>query len=130
MENFLQIIGPVIAVAIGIMILAVFFKVMAAVGKKADEPAIIKLKSFFKDAEFVDVHLSGTNILKRVRVIGVSDVSQIGKGGFPYELNGMVVVEKENKKRIMIKAEAISMIVEADEEANKAPASDPVGQVS
>jgi hypothetical protein len=80
------------------MLLAVFFKIMGLFGKKADESPLIKLKGFFKDAELVDVHLGGTNILKRVRVIGVSDGSQIGKGGFPHELNGMVVLEKEDKK--------------------------------
>ncbi len=62
----------------------------------------------------MDVHLGGTNVLRKVKVVGVSDVAQIGKGGFPYELNGMVVLEKENKKRIMIKAKLISMIVESE----------------
>ena len=120
MDSFPQVFGPVIAIAVGIMILSIFFKILSRFGKQVDQPPVIKLKGFFQDAEYVDVHLGGTNVLKRVKVIGVSDASRIGKGGFPYELNGMVVLEKENKKRIMIKAKLISMIVEADDnEANQ-----------
>jgi hypothetical protein len=127
MENFSYVFGPVLAVALGIIVLSVFFKILSRFGKTKDEPALIKLKGFFKNAEFVDVHLGGANVLKKVRVIGVSDVSQIGKGGFPYELNGMVVLEKENKKRIMIKAKLITMIVESETESDQARFSEPGG---
>lgn len=115
MEKFAEFLGPILAATIGIMILAIFFKILNRIGKKADEPPLIKLKGFFKDAEFVDVHLSGSRVLEKVRLIGVSDASHTGKGAFPYELSGMVVLEKENKKRLMIKAKSINMIVESEE---------------
>ncbi len=125
MENFSYVFGPVLAVALGIIVLSIFFKVLSRFGRTKDEPPLIKLKGFFKNAEFVDVHLGGTNVLKKVKVVGVSDVSQIGKGGFPYELNGMVVLEKENKKRIMIKAKLITMIVESETASDQARCSEP-----
>ncbi len=115
MENFTEVFGPILAIAIGIMILGIFFKILNSIGKKKDEPPLIKLKGFFKNAEFVDVHISASRVLERVKVVGVTDSSRMSKGGFPYELEGMIVLEKENKKRIMIKAKSISMIVESED---------------
>lgn len=130
MENFTYVFGPVLAVVLGIIVLSVFFKVLSRFGKTKDEPPLIKLKGFFKNAEFVDVHLGGMSVLKKVRVVGVSDSYQIGKGGFPHELHGMVVLEKENKKRIMIKAKLITMIVESEIESEQATSSEPGGDAS
>lgn len=75
---------------------------------------MVKLKGFFKGAESVNIVMGGGRRLDRVKVIGVTDANSV-KGGFPYELHNMLVVEKENGKRLMIKASLIKMIEESEE---------------
>ncbi len=104
------------AFVVGLMILSLFYKLLSMIGRTKAEPPLIRMQSFFKNAEYVDLHLSGHKLLRKVKIIGVSEASQFGKGGLPFELNGMIVLERENAKRLMIKAKAIQMIVESDDE--------------
>lgn len=47
MEAFLLAFGPVLAIAIGIMLLSIFFKILGRFDRAKDEPPLVRLKSFF-----------------------------------------------------------------------------------
>ena len=80
MEMFYTTFGFVGAIVLGIVILAIFFKVLGILQAKMGAPAIIKMKGFLKDAAWINVHLAGGKLLERVRFVGFTDHSS-AKGG-------------------------------------------------
>ena len=75
MEMFYATFGFVGAVVLGIVILAVFFKLVSLLQAKMGAPAIIKMRGFLKDAAWINVHLTGGKLLERVRFVGFTVIS-------------------------------------------------------
>ena len=114
MEMFYTTFGFVGPIVLGIVILAIFFKVLGILQAKMGAPAIIKMKSFLKDAAWINVHLAGGKLLERVRFVGFTDHSSVKGGHIPYQLSNMVVLETAAGKRILIRSDAVKMIEEVE----------------
>jgi hypothetical protein len=114
MESFYETLGIIVAICIGIMILAVFFTTLSMIKRKFSKSPILKVEGFLNESKKVNLHLNRGHILKEVYFVGVVDHDQ-AKDNLPYQFVGMVVIEDSEKKRSMIKAETIRMIEEVQE---------------
>ena len=126
MQVFYQTFGFLLAVSFNIILLALFFFVLGKLTNRKNPMGLKQVNGFFKSSSLVDVHLSGSKIIRRVKIIGVTG-SVSSKDTLPYELYGMLVLEKENGKRVVIKSELIKMLTESDDETPIATLLDPSG---
>ncbi|MEM8783250.1 MAG: hypothetical protein AAGE65_10410 [Planctomycetota bacterium] len=105
-EETISIVGPVVG---GIIALAIFFKLLNKTASSSDSPTRIAFKGVLDDETLATVHVTGGKTFEDVRLIGFTDSSSV-KGPFPYELNGMVILEHRDGRRTMIQAKSIRMI--------------------
>src|SRR5260221_3634595 len=116
MDTFYQVFGFVAAICIGIIVLTAFFTAVGYFKRKTRGFDILKLKGFITDGKLINVYLSGGKSVLGVRFIGFTDQSA-GKGGVPYQLSSMVILETTKSSRVFICAESVRMIEEADDVA-------------
>jgi len=76
----------------------------------------VKMKGFIKDGRLINVHLSSGKTLLGVRFIGFTDQSA-GKGGVPYQLASMVVLEAAKGARVYVRADSVRMFEEVEDAA-------------
>ena len=114
MNLFNETFGFVAAICIGIIVLTVFFLAVGYFRRATRGFDVVKLKGFIKDGKLVNVHLSGGKSVLGVRFVGFTDQSA-GKGGVPYQLASMVVLETTKGARVLIRADAVRMIEETRE---------------
>jgi hypothetical protein len=114
MDTFYQVFGFVAAICIGIIVLTAFFTAVGYFKSKTRGFDILKLKGFIKDGKLINVHLSGGKSLLGVRFVGFTDQS-VGKGGVPYQLSSMVILETTKGSRIFIRADSVKMIEEVED---------------
>ena len=74
------------------------------------KPETMVIRGVLKNDTWATVHISGAETFEKVRFIGFTNTESI-KTHLPYELNGMVILEDEQGKRILVRAKAIRMIV-------------------
>ena len=113
MEAFYETLGIIVAICIGIMILALFFTVLNAMKRKFSKPSVLKIEGFLNESKKVNLHMNRGQILKGVTFIGMVDHEQT-KDNLPYQFVGMIIIENSENKRSMIKAETIRMIEEVE----------------
>ena len=116
MESFYQVFGVVAALCAGIIILGVFFTGLGYLKRRTRGFDVVKLKGFIKDGRLVNVHLAGGKSVLGVRFVGFTDQTA-GKGGVPYQLSSMVVLETRKGGRVLIRADSVRMIEEVEEVA-------------
>jgi len=116
MDIFYQVFGVVMAIALGIMVLTVFFTGIGYFKRRTAAFDIVKLKRFIKDGRVVNVHLSSGRIFSSVKFVGFTDQSS-AKGGIPFSLSQMVVCETAKGARVFFRAEAVRVIEEVDDVA-------------
>lgn len=109
MEYFLNWLGAIGAICLGIMALAVFFTVLSAVNSRLAPARYVKLKGLLKGAEVVDVHLTSGKVMEALSFVGFMDAAST-KGGLPYQLQNMVVFEKSDHRRVMLRGDLIKII--------------------
>lgn len=109
MNAFLDWLGPILAMCIGVMILAIFFNALAAVKNRLTPARSIRIKGFLNKADRVTLHLSRGEILEDVRFIGFLDTTSL-KGAVPYQLSNMVILESQSGERILLRADNIRSI--------------------
>ncbi len=73
----------------------------------------MKLKGFIKDGKLINVYLNGGRSVLGVRFVGFTD-GVAGKGGVPYQLSSMVVLETAKGARVLVRADAVRMIEEIE----------------
>ena len=117
MELFYQTFGFVAAICAGIIILAVFFTAIGYFKRTTRGFDVVTLKGFVKDGKFVNIYLSGGKSVLGVRFVGITNQSS-GKGGVPYQLSNMVVLEKDTGARVLIRSDAVRMIEEVEPAAS------------
>jgi len=100
--------GVAAAVVLAIMLLTLFYKVLA-LGQGA-KPETIAVRGVLKKDTLATVHVFGHKTFERVRFIGFTNTSSM-KTHLPFELNGMVILEDEAKVQYLIRAKDIKMIV-------------------
>jgi hypothetical protein len=118
MDVFLSWLGPVLALCIGVMILAVFFKLLGALSDRLSPTRNIKIKGFLKQADFVTLHMNRGESLENVRFIGFADATSFK--GMPYQLANMVIVESRSGERILLRADSIRSIRQVSAEPSDA----------
>ena len=101
---------------LGIIILTLFFTVVGHFKKDTRGFDVVKLKGFIKDGKLINVYLSGGKSVLGVRFVGFTNQGA-GKGGVPYQLSSMVVLETTKGARILIRADSVRMIEEIEEVA-------------
>ena len=100
--------GITIAVAGGIILLAVFFKLF----RRISEPGpldVLTVKGVIRKGTIATVHLSGNRVFERVTFLGFTQSDSM-KNHIPYELNGMLILEDEQKTRHLIRAADIRSV--------------------
>jgi hypothetical protein len=113
MELFKQTFGFVAAICGGIIILTLFFMLVSFFKGKIRGFDVVKMNGFIKDGKLVNVHLSSGKIVTEVRFIGFTSQTT-GKGGIPYQLASMVVLETTKGARVLIRADTVRMFEETD----------------
>jgi hypothetical protein len=113
MELFYQTFGIIAAFCAGIIILTLFFTAVGYFKRSTRGFEVVKLKGFIKDGKLINVYLNGGKSVLGVRFLGFTD-SVAGKGGVPYQLSSMVVLETSKGARILIRADAVRMFEEIE----------------
>jgi len=116
MDSFYQTLGFVAAICAGIIVLTVFFTIIGYFKRATRGFDVLKLKGFIKEGKLVNVHLNGGKSVLGVRFVGFTNQNS-GKGGIPYTLSNMVVLETEKKARILVRADGVRMIEEIESPA-------------
>lgn len=110
-----SVVGAVVtAIVAGIMVLTLFFRGMAWISGASAKPETVAVRGVLKKDTLATVHLVGGTKFERVRLIGFTN-SETMKTHLPFELNGMVILEDEQKQRFLVRAKNIQMIVIAPE---------------
>jgi hypothetical protein len=112
MHPFVETISYVGGVAVAfvgaIVVLTLFFKGMSWItGKK---PEALSVRGVIAKTTLVTVHMVGSESFERVRFIGFT-TSQSMKAHLPYGLDGVVILEDEQRQRFLVRAKNIKMIV-------------------
>jgi hypothetical protein len=114
MDLFYQTFGFIAAICAGIIILTVFFTVVGYFKRATRGFDVLKLKGFIKDGKLVNVYLGGGKSVLGVKFVGFTDQSA-GKGGVPYQLSHMVVLETAKGARVLVRADAVRMLEEIED---------------
>ena len=110
----ISILGPFVG---AIMVLTVFFRLLGWVsGRSAASVTRIAFKGILDERTRATVHLSNGTSFKGARFVGFTDSGSI-KGAFPYQLQGMVVLELPDGGRVLVLAKLIRMIEVPPKEA-------------
>lgn len=109
MNRFLEWFLPVLALSIGVMILTVFFHLLAAVKRFFSSDNSIKIKGFLDKDARVTLLMKRGETLENVRFIGFTDVTH-SKGNLPYQLRNMAIVESLSGERILLRSDHIRSI--------------------
>ena len=118
MGIFIMWMGPIGAICIGIMALAVFFTLLGLVKDRFSSSKFIKIKKLLNQPETVTVHLSSGKTVPNVRFVGFTDPASLK--GVPYQLSNMVVFETTDGRRVLLRADAIRIMEEQTKTPNKA----------
>lgn len=114
MHTFVETLGFVGAVVIasvaGIIVLTLFYRGLSWLSGEGSKPETIAVRGVLKRDTLATVHLAGGQKFERVRFIGFTN-SETMKTHLPFELNGMVILEDEQKQRYLVRARNIQMIV-------------------
>lgn len=105
-EQTVSVVGPVVA---GIIVLSIFFKLLARWGTSGESMRRVGLKGILDDKSPATVHLTTGVALENVRFIGFTNPDSM-KGPFPFELRGMVIFEHPDGRRTIVAAKMIKMI--------------------
>lgn len=109
-ETFSTFGVGILCVVLGIMSLAIFFVTLNWARSGGAKPETIAIRGVLKKDTRATVHMQGAEKFDRVRFIGFTNTESI-KTHLPHELNGMVIREDEQKRRFLVRAKAIRMIV-------------------
>ena len=108
----------ILCIVLGIIVLAVFFKVLSWLVSQGTKPETMAVRGVLKKDTWATVHMQGEKAFERVRFIGFTNTDSI-KTHLPYDLHGMVILEDQDGTRFLVRAKAIRMIVIAPTEAKK-----------
>lgn len=111
MQMFYDTLAVVLAISIGIMVLSVFFWLLAKIDNKLRKPAnLLHVKGILDKGQRINIHFNRSQTMMNVRFAGIISEKQAEKGGLPYQLVGMMVVEDAEQKRFLVKADTIRMV--------------------
>lgn len=111
METFLQTIGWVAALCLGIAFMTVFFMLMHSLGRYMRGERLETVRGFLRTGHLVRVHLTTGKTLDSMRFQGFTP-SGDGKN-LPHELGKMLVLEDAAGGRVLIRSNIVRMIEES-----------------
>ena len=114
METFYDVFGVVAAICSGIVFLAIFFTCLNWFNRATRGFEVVKMRGFIKEGKVVNVYLNGVRTVRGVYFVGFTERAS-AKGGIPYQMAGMVVLETVNGGRILIRADSVRMIEEVED---------------
>ncbi|MFT4589775.1 MAG: hypothetical protein ACI8QF_003896 [Limisphaerales bacterium] len=114
MDTFYNVFGFVAAICAGIVILALFFTALGLFNRKTRGFSLVRWKGFIKEGRLVNVVMKDGKSSQGLRFLGFTDQGASTQG-IPYQLAGMVVLEKATGARIFIRADSVKLIEEVDE---------------
>lgn len=117
-ETFSTFGVVILCIVLGIIVLAIFFKVSSWLSSLATKPETMVVRGVLKKDTWVAVHMQGAEVFERVCFIGFTNTENI-KTHLPYDLSGMVILEDHEGRRFLVRAKAIRMIVIAPKEAQR-----------
>lgn len=100
----------ILCIVLGVIALAIFFSVLSRLNQSGAKPDTLAVRGILKKDTWATVYMSGSETFERVRFVGFTNNESI-KTHLPYELNGMVILEDPEKRRFLVRAKAIRMIV-------------------
>ncbi|MEJ7591386.1 MAG: hypothetical protein WKF77_07545 [Planctomycetaceae bacterium] len=107
----ISIAGGVAAAIVGaIVVLTLFYRGLSWLSGAGSKLGTIDVRGVLKKDTIATIHLAGGDIFERVRFIGFTNTETM-KAHLPFELNGMVILEDEQKTRFLVRAKNIKMIV-------------------
>ncbi len=109
-EMFSTVGVTVLCIALGIMSLSIFFTVLNRIQSGGEKPSTVAIRGILKKDTWATVHMAGAETFDRVRFVGFTNNESL-KTHLPFELNGMVILEDEQKRQFLVRAKAIRMIV-------------------
>jgi len=109
-EMFSTLGVGVLCVVLGVMALAIFFSLLSRINNAGAKPDTISVRGVLKKDTWATVHMAGSETFDRVRFVGFTNTETM-KTHLPYELNGMVILEDEQKRRFLVRGKSIRMIV-------------------
>lgn len=110
MPELPEAVDVVIAIAIAIMVLTIFFKTVNWIGGMFNRsPAKFAFKGILDEKSLVTVHLTTGKSYEGVRLLGFTDTSSV-KVDIPYQLHNMVILEHSDGRRSIIQAKSIRSI--------------------
>ncbi len=116
MNTFLEtlsLVGAIAIVLLGtVMVLTLFFRTLSWISGAGSKPETMAIRGVLKKNTYAKVHLTSGETFDRVRFVGFTNIQTL-KTHLPYELNGMVILEDEQKQRTLVRAKNIRMIVVA-----------------
>jgi len=111
----ISIAGGVAAAIVGaIVVLTLFYRGLSWLSGAESKLGTIDVRGVLKKDTIATIHLTGGDTFERVRFIGFTNTETM-KAHLPFELNGMVILEDEQKTRFLVRAKNIKMIVVAAE---------------
>jgi hypothetical protein len=108
-ETFSTFGVGVLCLALAIMVLSIFFTLLGWLSSGA-KPESLAVRGVLKKDTWATVHTTGDEKFDRVRFVGFTSAESL-KSRLPADLHGMVILEDESKRRFLIRAKAIRMIV-------------------
>lgn len=102
--------GVVTAIVGGVVVLTLFYRGLSWISGAGSKPETIAIRGVLKRDTLATIHLAGGKVFERTRFIGFMN-SEMMKTNYPFELNGMVILEDEQKQRYLVRARNIQMIV-------------------
>jgi hypothetical protein len=91
------------------MLLTLFNRALAWISGSG-KTSTIAVQGVLQNDTLATVHVDGQEPLERVRLVGVTNTHSTDTH-FPWELNGLVILEDESQTRFLVKAEDIKMII-------------------
>lgn len=116
MQLFLDTIslvgGFAVVIVAAFIVIALFVCMLMWFGNKKSNSKSISIDSVLDNEQLVSVYLKGNSPLKDVRFVGITDAESVTTR-LPGQLGGMIVLEDEQKRSYLVRANDIRMIVVA-----------------
>lgn len=109
-ETFSTVGVAVLCIVVGIATLTAFFRILSWFGDRGAKLETMAIRGVLKKGTWATVYMSGAETFERVRFVGFTSSESI-KSHFPFELNGMVILEDPDGKRFLVRGKSIRMIV-------------------
>jgi len=107
----LSICGAVATVIVAsVIVLTLFYRGLNWLSGTGSTAERLAVRGVLGRKTLVTVHCTGGEVYERVRLIGYTDSTSM-LTHLPYQLNGMVILENDEKTRFLIRAEKIKLIV-------------------